>query len=147
MVQSTTRAFLPRAETFRDNPPLDEPVRSLSPNYLPLVTDLENLIDVGGTSETRLFASLTENHYERLVPNDLSLVTALENLIDVVGTSEARLFASLTENHYERLVVILNGLIDVVRENEDHLLASLMDFIGTLIEHYEDEHVPELSEI
>lgn len=111
MVQPTTRASLPIAETFRDNLPLDEPpVRSLSPNYLPLVT-------------------------------------ALENLIDVVGTSETHLFASLTENHYERLVVILDGLIDVVRENEDHLLASLMDFIGTLIEHYEDEHLPDLSEI
>jgi HTH-type transcriptional regulator / antitoxin HigA len=29
-------------------------------------------------------------------------------------------------------------------EDEQHPLASLMEVIGTLIEKYEDEHVPEL---
>ena len=81
------------------------------------------------------------------IGNSLPLVPALEHLIDAVGTSEAHLFASLTENDYQQLVAILDGLIDTVGENEDHILASLMDFIGTLIENYEDAHVPELSEI
>ena len=31
-------------------------------------------------------------------------------------------------------------------ENENHPLASLMDVLGVLIEKYEDEHVPELTE-
>lgn len=79
--------------------------------------------------------------------NSLPLVPALEHLIDAVGTSEPHLFASLTENDYQQLVAILDGLIDIVGENEAHILASLMDFIGTLIENYEDAHVPELSEI
>ena len=36
-------------------------------------------------------------------------------------------------------------LIDLVGEDEQHPLASLMEVIGTLIERYEDEHVPELQ--
>ena len=52
-----------------------------------------------------------------------------------------------TEAECDHLVEILNGLIDIVREDEAHPLASLMDVIGTLIERYEDEHVPELDEL
>lgn len=48
-----------------------------------------------------------------------------------------------TEEEYEQLVAMLDNLIDQVGQNEDHPLASLMEVIGTLIEKYEDEHVPE----
>ena len=48
---------------------------------------------------------------------------------------------------YQRLTEVLDNLIDVVGEDEDHPLASLMEVIGVLIEKYEDEHVPELTEI
>lgn len=51
------------------------------------------------------------------------------------------------ESEYQRLVTVLDALIDVVGENENHPLASLMEVIGVLIEKYEDEHVPELTEI
>jgi HTH-type transcriptional regulator/antitoxin HigA len=34
--------------------------------------------------------------------------------------------------------------VDRVSEDEQHPLASLMDLVGTLIEQYEDAHVPEL---
>ena len=77
----------------------------------------------------------------------LSFITVVENLIEVVGSDETRFLSSLTETDYQRLVAALDGLIDIVRENENHILASLMDFIGTLIEKYEDEHVPELVEM
>ncbi|HET6402336.1 MAG TPA: hypothetical protein VFH95_13195 [Candidatus Kapabacteria bacterium] len=50
-----------------------------------------------------------------------------------------------TEVEYERLVALLNELIDEVGEDETHPLASLMEVIGTLIEKYEDENVPELT--
>ena len=48
------------------------------------------------------------------------------------------------DSEYQQLVSVLDGLIDVVGEDEDHPLASLMDVIGVLIEKYEDEHVSEL---
>lgn len=51
------------------------------------------------------------------------------------------------ESEYQRLVAILDDLIDVVGEDENHPLASLMEVIGVLIEKYEEEHVPELTEV
>jgi HTH-type transcriptional regulator / antitoxin HigA len=50
------------------------------------------------------------------------------------------------EKEYDDLVNLLDTLIDEVGEDESHPLASLMDVIGVLIERYENEHVPELSE-
>ena len=52
----------------------------------------------------------------------------------------------LTYSDYEILVMMLDDLIDVVGENENHILASLMDLISEFIEIYEDKHVPELTE-
>ena len=54
-------------------------------------------------------------------------------------------FVPRSEGEYDRLVAVLDALIDTVGEDEQHPLASLMDVIGTLIERYEDEHVPELT--
>lgn len=51
------------------------------------------------------------------------------------------------QSEYQRLTEVLDNLIDVVGEDEDHPLASLMEVIGVLIEKYEDEHVPELTEM
>ena len=56
-------------------------------------------------------------------------------------------FVPHVESEYQQLVAVLDTLIDVVGENENHSLASLMEVIGVLIEKYEDEHVPELTEI
>ncbi len=57
------------------------------------------------------------------------------------------LFVPHTDTEYDRLVKILDGLVDVVQEDEAHPLASLMEIIGVLIEKYEDEHVPEIDPI
>ncbi|MGL5509020.1 MAG: hypothetical protein ACRDB1_05340, partial [Microcoleaceae cyanobacterium] len=46
------------------------------------------------------------------------------------------------EASYQRLVKWLDQLIDEVGENEEHPLASLMDILAILIEHYENDHVP-----
>lgn len=56
-------------------------------------------------------------------------------------------FVPHDESEYQRLVAILDDLIDEVGENEDHLLASMMEVIGVLIEKYEEEHVPELTAV
>ncbi len=48
-----------------------------------------------------------------------------------------------TEADYNRLTATLDHLIDEVGEDESHPLASLMDTLGTLIEAYEDIHIPE----
>ncbi len=73
------------------------------------------------------------------------LVIAVQNLIDLVEKDDNHHLDSLTEVHYQKLVDILDNLIITVGSNEDHILASIMDFIGTLIENYEDKHVPEIT--
>ena len=55
-------------------------------------------------------------------------------------------FVPHAESEYQRLVAILDDLIDVVGEDENHPLASLMEVI-VLVEKYEAEHVPELTDV
>ena len=62
----------------------------------------------------------------------------------LIGTNEEQFLASLTDDDYERLVESLDKLINVVGENENHLLAPLVDFIGKLIEKYKEE--PDMTE-
>jgi HTH-type transcriptional regulator / antitoxin HigA len=49
------------------------------------------------------------------------------------------------EVDYNELVELLDSVTDVVGEDENHPLASLMDVLGVLIEKYEDERIPELQ--
>jgi HTH-type transcriptional regulator/antitoxin HigA len=49
------------------------------------------------------------------------------------------------QREYNRLVNILDGLIDEVGENESHPLASLMETLGSLIESYEVQNIPEIE--
>ena len=53
-------------------------------------------------------------------------------------------FVPHTEEEYNQLVAVLDQLIDEVGEDESHPLASLMEILGVLIEHYENAHVAEL---
>jgi HTH-type transcriptional regulator/antitoxin HigA len=47
---------------------------------------------------------------------------------------------------YRELVELLDRITDQVGGDETHPLASLMDVLGVLIEKYEDEQIPELTE-
>ena len=53
-------------------------------------------------------------------------------------------FVPHNEEEYHRLVELLDNVIDEVGEDEFHPLASLMELLGTLIERYETENVPEI---
>jgi HTH-type transcriptional regulator/antitoxin HigA len=52
-------------------------------------------------------------------------------------------FVPTNEDEYNQIVALLDEIIDIVRDNEEHPLANLMDVLGVLIETYEDEHIPE----
>jgi HTH-type transcriptional regulator/antitoxin HigA len=52
------------------------------------------------------------------------------------------LFVPTSEEEYNQLVELLDELTDMVRDDESHPLANLMDVLGVLIETYENEHVP-----
>ncbi len=49
------------------------------------------------------------------------------------------------EKDYNKLVNLLDNLIDEVGNNESHPLSSLMETIGSLIETYESQYIPELE--
>jgi len=51
-----------------------------------------------------------------------------------------------TDEDYRELVELLDRVTDEVGEDENHPLASLMDVLGVLIQKYEDENIPELTE-
>jgi HTH-type transcriptional regulator / antitoxin HigA len=73
-------------------------------------------------------------------------MVAVEEIETVWDRASAFLFVPHTEEEYRKLVSFLDDLIDEVGEDETHPLASLVELVGTLIERYEDEHVPEISE-
>ena len=58
-------------------------------------------------------------------------------------TQTARLlYVPTREEDYEHLVQLLDEITDIVRDDENHPLANLMDVLGVLIENYEAENVP-----
>lgn len=69
----------------------------------------------------------------------------IKKIINVWPIVSSVVYVPHTEKEYNQLVVLLDSLIDEVGEDEGHPLASLMDIIGTLIEKYETDHVPELA--
>ncbi len=44
------------------------------------------------------------------------------------------------EAGYTRMVALMNDLLDVVGDNEDHELAGLLELVGDLVSNYEREH-------
>ncbi len=72
--------------------------------------------------------------------------TEIQATQDVWPMLNPVVFVPHADSEYQRLVAVLDDLIDVVGEDESHPLASLMEVIGVLIEKYEDDHVPELTE-
>jgi HTH-type transcriptional regulator/antitoxin HigA len=66
--------------------------------------------------------------------------------VDTWTPLSGTIFVPHTEEEYNRIVAVLDRLIDEVGEDENHPLASMMEILGVLIEHYENAHVPALQE-
>ena len=52
-----------------------------------------------------------------------------------------------TEKEYQEAVLLLDSLIDQIGEDEGHPLAWFMEVLGVLLEKYEDENIPEITEM
>ena len=74
------------------------------------------------------------------------LVDKVKKAVNVWSSISEILYVPHTEEEYQELVNLLDSLIDEVGEDETHPLASLMEIIGVLIEKYENEHIPEITE-
>jgi len=63
------------------------------------------------------------------------LVPAWQSLQSVVAVNHIE-----SESQYVQTTDLLNGLLDVVRDNAKHPLYSLVSVVGDLIEAYEIDH-------
>ena len=73
--------------------------------------------------------------------------TKIQQVTEVWPSLSELLYVPHTEKEYQEAVTLLDSLIDQVGEDEVHPLASLMEVLGVLIEKYEDDHVPEITEM
>ncbi len=71
-----------------------------------------------------------------IIPETVKLLISLTDIV----------YVPHTDQEYNRLVNLLDDLIDEIGEDESHLLASMMEITGVLIENYETNHVPELAD-
>jgi len=69
----------------------------------------------------------------------------IKNAVNAWAPLSGIVFVPHTEEEYDRIVALLDKMIDEVGEDENHPLASLMEILGVLIEHYENANVPELT--
>lgn len=75
------------------------------------------------------------------------LVKVLCDFIDSVSQNGKHLPKPLSQIEYQQLASRLDDLLDIVDGEENHPLAPMMYFVGTLIKNYEAEHKPKLTEL
>ena len=86
-----------------------------------------------------LLGSLSDSEAKVNSPVQL-LAATIDTLVEV---NEDHFLAALTDVDRQQLITALDKLIDVVGEDENHLLTPLMNFIGNLIEKYEEQSTME----
>jgi HTH-type transcriptional regulator/antitoxin HigA len=74
------------------------------------------------------------------------LATKIQQVATAWPSLSGVLYVPHTDQEYQETVNLLDSLIDQVGEDETHPLASLMEVVGVLVENYEDDHVPEITE-
>ena len=99
------------------------------------------------STEKHTAPNVAQVKLEHNIPSGSRSLAALNILNGAIGKCQDNTIIALTENGYEQLVILLGELTDVVRDDEDHLLAPLMQFVFGLIENYERKHIPELAEL
>ncbi len=72
----------------------------------------------------------TENQY------DIKVIQASWQKFD----SMVRLCPIHDEKSYVRMTALMNSLLDVAGDDEDHPLSSLLDLVSDMVAKYEQEH-------
>ncbi len=107
------------------------------------------VLDSHEQAPVRFYASPTTSSYElpqsinELIDNGRSspqsLAVTVRLLVNIVTRNEFQILSSLTDEDYQCFLTSLDRLIDVVGEDENHLFAPLMHFIGRFIEKFEEQ--------
>lgn len=75
------------------------------------------------------------------------LASVLELLIDIGNRDEVLSFNVISRSDYRQLSPLLEELVDTIGENVHHPATSLMMLVGFLVERYEKENVPKVSDL
>jgi HTH-type transcriptional regulator/antitoxin HigA len=51
-----------------------------------------------------------------------------------------------TEEGFEQAVAVMDYLLDIVEDDEDHPLAGVLNYLSDLVERWEDEHEPPIPD-
>jgi HTH-type transcriptional regulator/antitoxin HigA len=78
-------------------------------------------------------AATTDRNLNKLIP----AWKGLRNSVPFFGPIR-------NERDYERMQALMNELLGIVGDDEDHPLADLLDMVGMLVAQYEDENTPGL---
>jgi HTH-type transcriptional regulator/antitoxin HigA len=78
----------------------------------------------------------------------MTTATVSKNTIDISALQQtwaafdrvAHLRPIRSEKEYGRTVALMNYLLDIVGDKENHALAGLLDLVGELVEDYESSH-------
>ncbi len=72
---------------------------------------------------------------EQALPTPEALLDAWRAWHSLIGVDRIQ-----TEEDYDRVAAILNVVVDAVRDDESHPLLPVMEYLGGLIEAYDQEH-------
>lgn len=67
---------------------------------------------------------------------------ALKEAVKIWPKMSKTLRVPHNDAEYEKVIAALDELIDIVKDDENHPLASLMEILSLIIEEYENEHYP-----
>ena len=76
-------------------------------------------------------------HAHNQLPEMQAVSQAWTSFKKVVGFTSVR-----TESEYKQACAIIDALLDIVGDNDEHPLADLLDYFGNQVQQYEDEYVP-----
>ena len=63
--------------------------------------------------------------------------------IEKLKQTSKYIFVPTNEDEYNQIIHLLDEVTDIVRDNEKHPLANLMEVLGLLVENYENQYIPE----
>ena len=72
---------------------------------------------------------------EKTLPTPEALLDAWSTWRSVIGVDRIQ-----TEEEYDHVAAILNMVVNEVRDDVSHPLLPVMEYLGNLIEAYDDEH-------
>ncbi len=67
------------------------------------------------------------------------MATGIQTAQDIWPQLSSLVFVPRTESDYQQLSILQDELINLIGENENHPLMSLMEVVGALLEKYESE--------